>query len=227
MPKIPTYNAQLGLTKQVPAIRTDPNVAGMQARAVGEIGGVLFTLGENIKKIRVEDEIGKATIEGARQIGQLELDAANDPELNGYKEKYTKRLNEVRDSVMNGIKDNEAAREFGGRFELSLVDSRMKINQFYNKKAIDSGLATLNIDLEMLQEEYINISDPNLKQRKLDEIAFKLSTASDLGLMTKKDAQKSLSNIKANLPKKQVEWDIYNDTATDEIMIRQQMKKIL
>ena len=208
--KIPRYDAQVPLTKQAPGVMVDASAYGQQARAMGDIGNVITQFGIKLKEIRKEDEINKATISAKNLLNQAEWDAMNDTDLNDYEARYEKRLDEVRQSVIAGIQDREASVEFGNRLDLALTDSKFKIKQYYRNKTIDSARATLSDNLNILQNEYVNTNNQDLKDQKLQQIKIHLDKAAIDGLMKREDATNSFLSIKSNLPERQAAFDAAN-----------------
>jgi hypothetical protein len=171
-------------------------------------GQAVFNIGEKLQRVRVEEEVGKATVEATKQLNQAEWDATTDNDVLGFDEKYNKRLQDIRSSVLSNIKNQEAKDEFGKRIDLEMVNSTFKIKQIGYRKLIDQRKNTMfNEELPTITERYLAENNPQLKQQYGDQGAALFKGARDSGIISREDAGKGYLKWKSELFAQQIKHD--------------------
>jgi len=209
MPKIPIHNRQLSLTTEPPATRVSVQEAGMQARAMGEIGNVLTQIGQKMDQVRMSTLEDEAKIQATQLTGEADLRAQQEQWSDAYEGNRQKDLDNINKTVMSSIKDPRVAQNVGAWLEMNLTKQRIA-NKSY-------GYTKLRKYQENLVDERILSMQDRIIQGKISyeegigEIASYLTQKRDLGIMSETDRLKSFKNIKTELVIKQIDYDSYHN----------------
>lgn len=211
MPKIPTYQSRLGLTTQPPGVarRVEPDEVTM--RALQSVGESVFQLGQRIAKADAERQYLEGAIRADEQFRQIEYEATNDNELDGFTEKYENKLSTTRDTVLNGIRSPVAREKLELILRRDALDYEYRIKNLHTKKLVDRSKAALDDNIEIERRNYFLASSPSEKEKVMGKMASMLNASAENGIITFEKARDRFSDIKKNITKDQVEYDMRLD----------------
>lgn len=211
MPVIPTYTAKGRLTTEAPGVRIPAGGLGREWGAVSELGGALFKLGEKMRGIRREEEKSQAFIESTKRLKELEHEASQDTEVQGWDERYEKRLQDIRSEVSETIKDQRVKAKFQQEFDFRSLSTQYNIKKFGVRRLVDQRKASLAQELEDEQTGIFNATTPLERQARTDKIGTLLQDRAKEGIITYVEAGRMFREIKEDLPIQQAKWDADRD----------------
>jgi hypothetical protein len=206
MARIPTYESRLEITTAPPGKRRQPITA--QAEGLGALGRSIANVGEMIHRADQERQYSEASIRAAKALRQIEFDAVNDNNLDGFEKRYQERFQKARTEIINSIKDAEVKEKFQRAFELDLIYSQNRVKRNWIKKLTDRQRANLEQQIEEERKNYFIAATDSEKEKSITKIAALLKNNANLGIITQQEAVKGFQTIKNNLTTGQVEYDI-------------------
>jgi len=216
MAKIPQYESRVPMTKEVPADLVSPGQAGIVGEAMAQAGQQMTKLSEAIYKIRSDQQEAQAVLEGKKRMGEAVLNATSNPNIIFDENVANKELMKAREEALKLAPTPEAKANASARLDMDIVDYQLKLKTFSYKKLTEQRQITLGDFKTKSIDSWAAETNPGLKQKILDELGHEFQKAYDTGVISQNDFSKNMEMIRAELPEKQAEWDIYNDVSTQE-----------
>lgn len=204
MPDFPRYQSKGDLTTQQPSVQavTD-NTGEVVAQAGAKVGGAIQE--NTLKWSNAVDTIQKTTSQANFKSGMLDIQqrAANDPNYNNS-DQYVKEIEKLRADSLKGFSSKTAETEMAIDLDYESKVGQVSIDNLYKKKLIDVGQTSA---LKLIDGELSNPTDSSkINIQKIIDSQVKA------GIFSTKDGydlyNKSIKNL--------VEFDVANDTATEE-----------
>lgn len=216
MPRIPKYSSQLPLktgtlTKESSAPRISASVAGIEGRAVAGMGKVIAAVGEKMDAIQAKSQLARANTEAYNAFGQIEQEASQDTNSQGFKERYNTRLKEIKQQISKTITNPRTKNQFSLEYDRDILDTQFRLNKRYNTLIVDEAGASFVQEKEALSEKYYRATTPTEKQLVIDRMGERYNDMFKMGVMTKAGAAEEYKTWKEGLLEGQVDWDILND----------------
>lgn len=216
MPRIPRYDSRLQLrtarlTRQPSAVRVSPEAYGIEARAVAGMGKVIAAVGEKMDAIQAKSQLARANTEAYNAFGQIEQEANQDTNSQGFRERYNKRLTELKQQISKTITNPRAKNQFSLEYDRDVIDAQFRLSKRYNTLVIDEAHANFVLEKDALSDKYYRATTPTEKQLVIDRTAERYNDMFKMGVMTKTQAAKEFKKWKEDLVKEQIGYDISID----------------
>ena len=123
MPVIQRYDTQatLGITRptsESPAVQIDAGALTQSSRALSQMGTTIASIGENIAKVKADQEYSQSKIAGANADAEIKAEAAQDSDFQNFEAKYSKKYQEAQDNISRNIRSSSAKEAFLNDFGL-------------------------------------------------------------------------------------------------------------
>jgi len=216
MPKIPKYTAQKGLiapglTKESPAINIDPNSFTGEARALTQMGVSVSEIAENIQKVKSDQEYAQANITGYKSLQEMEVEASQDNDFQNFESKYSKKIQDTKQSISKNIRSPQAKRQFDNDFELKSTYAFYNIMANGRKRFIEFDQDLMNKEASDAKERYFSATSPQEKQNARDELASIFMRRVQNKTLNRAEGVTLHKKEVEGLTEGQVEWDILNN----------------
>ncbi len=214
MPKIPTHDSQIGiqrrsLTRIGPGFRIPAGSNTGEARALSELGVTIQGIAENIRKVKADQEFATGKVEGFKALSEIELEASEDNEFNDFESKYSRRISEAKESILNNIKSPQAKAAFSQDFELKSAYSFHNMMASGRKRFVARDSDLMAEEVAITKERYFSAISPIEKQDAKNELETIFARRVDDNILSPVEGRKQHAESIESLDEEQAEWDIF------------------
>lgn len=205
MPRIPPSLRRT--TSQSPsALQRTIGASGQITEAIGE---TLQNAAEMFKRAALVAEKTKAQNERDKQLNDIQLRAANDPDIS--EERRRVYDDEIDNAILSSsesitIPEDRSLFELDSKSRGDILKSRL--NGMFMKKTVEAGKASLDIYLTNKKDEFISADSVGAKNTALLERDSKIQEMLNSGFLTPAEAIELNQSQNKDWSKSQVEYDI-------------------
>jgi len=128
MVKIPRNESRQQVTSQGGIAPKSPDVASIGARVTQQLGGAVEEVANKFKDLAILNETTKADTEARRNLKEIEIEAANDPNPNNlqtYQDKISKAISKASNNITLPI----ARDRFNAQFASTAIASDFNVRK--------------------------------------------------------------------------------------------------
>jgi len=150
--KVQTYDSKQQALSRGPGVIMSPEVAGAVGQSVANLGNTLTDVTQQYweaqrKADRVVDYHGAVTAMH-KTLNDVLAQLENDPDEEGYQQKFQDAFNQTRESVLSGIEDEETKRVIHMTFDEMQVKGSGQVQKMAMVRKAQKGRAKLLMDYE-------------------------------------------------------------------------------
>lgn len=213
MAKIPIYNSESRLTTEAPSVRVSPQVFGQEGRALQDVGKVVQETADVFHKANQTAEYTKAQADATKALYEMRLEYENDTDYKTMSERYQKRLQEIKESVLSNVGDPVVKNTLDLELDNDSAIEMIKVSQASRKRMIDDTKANIVYSIDNIAKMYSMETNPAKKQDLYSRAVSILDSNAESGIIDKETAAKEKVKLGDKFDKQQALDDMKADPA--------------
>lgn len=219
MPRIPTYESQVGISSQGPAVRADVGSAGMVFRGIAAAGDALSDemnrVDMKIRNIKQLEEMSKFSVDSSSRIMDLHQSVVNSPDFvsdpEGASERFKQSADQLRSTYLQQIQDPEVKLRWQTHFDNEVLSRQGEIGVAARKQRIASGIGTAEDSLYKLSNLAGKAQNEDEFTRYIGQGVGIIRGMAAGGVYKPEDAVKREHEFVSKAIGNKAKWDILND----------------
>lgn len=196
MPKIPTFQSTASPPGVSGAVYAPLNLTSqpyaVAAHGLMGISREMERINERMRLARQSTELSTAQVSSLKAMSDLEAGFSERTDFENFDPEFKTRIEELRTSYREQIKDPEVYSAFAHDFEKQALRASINISSMARKREIDHGKASYLNNINELSLMYGQTADEDKKIDILNHVKIQTTGAVAAGYMTEEAGVKSL-----------------------------------